>query len=94
MCVCVHVCVGVCVCACVRVCVCVYHSEIREGWIRKTSWCKCHDGRWVLIWRSHGKKKKAAAAVQLDSSVLIWHVVEWFLTAPVVYSLYAVRSKK
>jgi hypothetical protein len=48
----------------------------------------------VLIWRSHGKKKKAAAAVQLDSSVLIWHVVEWFLTAPVVYSLYAVRSKK
>jgi hypothetical protein len=30
--------------------------------------------RWVLIWRSQGKKKKkAAAVVQLDGSVLTWH---------------------
>jgi hypothetical protein len=37
----------------------------------------------VLIWRSQGKKKMAAAAavVQLDGSVLIWHMTDWFSTA-------------
>jgi hypothetical protein len=33
------------------------------------------------LWRSWGKKKLAAAVVQLDGSVLIWHMIEWFLTA-------------
>jgi hypothetical protein len=32
--------------------------------------------RWVLIWRSQGKNKLAAAVVQLDGSVLIWHMIE------------------
>jgi hypothetical protein len=32
--------------------------------------------RWVLIWRSQGEKKKATAVVQLDGSVLIWHMIE------------------
>jgi hypothetical protein len=41
--------------------------------------------RWVLIWRSQGKNKLAAAVVQLDGSVLIWHMTEWFSTACCLY---------
>jgi hypothetical protein len=33
--------------------------------------------RWVPIWRSQGEKRLAAAAVQLDGSVLIWHMIEY-----------------
>jgi hypothetical protein len=29
--------------------------------------------------------KLAAAAVQLDGSVLIWHMIDWFSTACFVY---------
>jgi hypothetical protein len=41
--------------------------------------------RWVLIWRSQGKKKLAAAVVQLDGSVFIWHMIDWFSTACFLY---------
>jgi hypothetical protein len=37
------------------------------------------------------KKKLAAAVVQLDGSVLIWHMIEWFSTA---CCLYGARSKR
>jgi hypothetical protein len=39
--------------------------------------------RWVLCWRSQGKNKikLAAAVVQLDGSVLIWQMIDWFSTA-------------
>jgi hypothetical protein len=36
------------------------------------------------------KKNLAAAVVQLDGSVLTWHMIEWFSTA---CCLYAARSK-
>jgi hypothetical protein len=36
------------------------------------------------------KKKLAAAAVQLDGSVLIWHMIDWLPTA---CCLYGARSK-
>jgi hypothetical protein len=36
------------------------------------------------------KKKLAAAVVQLDGSVLIWHMMDWFSTA---CCLYGARSK-
>jgi hypothetical protein len=38
------------------------------------------------------KKNLAAAVVQLDGSVLIWHMIEWVSTACCLY-LYAARSK-
>jgi hypothetical protein len=42
--------------------------------------------RWVLIWRSQGEKKNlAAAVVQLDGSVFIWHMIDWFSTACCLY---------
>jgi hypothetical protein len=31
------------------------------------------------------KNKMAAAVVQLDGSVLIWHMIEWFSTACCLY---------
>jgi hypothetical protein len=39
----------------------------------------------VLIWRSQGDFFLAAAVVQLDGSVLIWHMIEWFSTACCLY---------
>jgi hypothetical protein len=47
--------------------------------------------RWVLIWRSQGEKKLAAAVVQLDGSVLIWHMIEWRFS--MACWLYGVRLK-
>jgi hypothetical protein len=43
--------------------------------------------RWVRIqrWRSQGKKKLAAAVVQLAGCVFIWHMTDWFSTACCLY---------
>jgi hypothetical protein len=43
-----------------------------------------------LALASKVKKKLAAAVVQLDGSVFIWHMIDWFSTA---CCLYGARSK-
>jgi hypothetical protein len=49
--------------------------------------------RWVLIWRSQGEKKMAAAVVQLAGWVLIWHMIEWFSTACCLYMQHVQKMK-
>jgi hypothetical protein len=43
--------------------------------------------RWVLIWRSQGETNQIGCrwVVQLDGSVLIWHMMDWFSTACCLY---------
>jgi hypothetical protein len=51
----------------------------------------------VLIWRSPlaspGKTKLAAAVVQLDGPVLIWHMFDWVSTACCLYLLWGAFKK-
>jgi hypothetical protein len=64
----------------------MYHSEQYEGWIRKTSSdarCKRYvttamGANLALV---RWEKKLAAAVVQLDGSVLTWHMTDWLSTA-------------
>jgi hypothetical protein len=60
---------------------------------KKAGFAKLFDASatmWVLIWRSQGNFVLAAAVVQLDGSVFIWHMPDWFSTA---CCLYGARSK-
>jgi hypothetical protein len=60
---------------------------------KKAGFAKLFDASatmWVLIWRSQGNFVLAAAVVQPDGSVFIWHMPDWFSTA---CCLYGARSK-
>jgi hypothetical protein len=42
-------------------------------------------GAWNLALARLNKKKLAAAVIQLDGSVYIWHMIDWVLTACCLY---------
>jgi hypothetical protein len=41
----------------------------------------------VLIWRSQGKQKLAAAVVQFDGSVFIWHMADRLISNGLLVSV-------